>query len=418
MDLLSAPLPLGNGATLPNRIVKSAMSENLAEADNHPGERLYTLYERLGRGGTGLHITGNVIVARGGRTEESNVVLDTDSAVDRYARWAEAAQAGGAHVWMQINHAGRQTMSNVNPEPVSPSAVQLTRGGLFGKPRPLTDDEIVGLVDRYALAASVAKQAGFDGVQIHGAHGYLVSQFLSPLTNLRDDRWGGSLDNRMRFPLEILRAMRRAVGPEFPIGIKLNSADFQKGGFTLEESMAVANALEAEGLQMLEVSGGNYEAPRMVGSGVRESTRKREAFFLEYAERMREAVKVPLLLTGGFRTAEGMAGALRSGAVDLVGLARTIAVEPDLPSRLLSGEATEARSVNTRVGVRLFDDLLQTAWYREQLELMALGQEPDPKLSRVKVLAKTLSSAYWRKLKMRFGAPPADVLVPAGATSR
>lgn len=400
-DALAEPLSLTDDVTLPNRIGKAAMSENLCGTDGAPTEGLVRLYDRWGRGGAGMLITGNVIVHRDGRTEPHNVVIEDDAHLPMLKRWADAAQARGAKLFMQINHAGRQTMRAVTWEPVAPSAVAVKRPGVFSVPRPLAQREIEDLVDRYAFAASQAHQAGFAGVQIHGAHGYLVSQFLSPLTNLRDDRWGGSLDNRMRFVLEIARAMRKATSPSFAITAKLNSADFQRGGFSPEDSVRVAEALEAEGLDMLEISGGSYEKPAMMGAA-RESTRQREAYFLEYAEQMRETVKMPLMVTGGFRTRAGMLEARETGAVDVVGIGRPFAVDPDLARRILEGDETPLEEGDTAVGVRLFDDLLNLWWYQAQMKRMAEGKEPEVGLGKLGMLARNVGGVAKHVLARRF----------------
>ncbi len=400
-DALNEPLTLTEDVTLPNRIGKAAMSENLCDTEGTIDGKLVKLYERWGRGGAGMLITGNVIVHRDGRTEPHNVVLDGDRNLPMLKRWAEAAQADGSKLFMQINHAGRQTMRAVTWEPVAPSAVAVKRPGVFSVPRPLEDAEIEDLIERYAFAASQAYAAGFAGAQIHGAHGYLVSQFLSPLTNLRTDRWGGSLDNRMRFVLEIARAMRKATSPTFAITAKLNSADFQRGGFSSEDSVLVAQALEAEGLNLLEISGGSYEKPAMMGAA-RESTRKREAYFLDYAEKMRETVKMPLMVTGGFRTRAGMLEARETGAVDVVGIARPFAVDPDIARRLLDGDETPLQQGDTKVGVRLFDDLLNLWWYQGQMERMASGQEPLPDLGKFGMLARNLGGVTKHVLARRF----------------
>ncbi len=318
------------------------------------------------------------------------MVIEDERYLPMLRRWAEVAQANGSKLWMQINHAGRQSPKRVNREPVAPSSVAL-RGfmGLFRRPRPLEHDEIVAIIHRYAKVAGIAKKAGFSGVQIHAAHGYLASQFLSPLANRRTDQWGGSPENRMRFLLEIIRATRAAVGPDFPIGVKLNSADFQRGGFDEEESMNVARALEAEGVDLLEISGGNYENPAMVGQQpgkVRKSTREREAYFLEYARKIRAEVKMPLLLTGGLRTAATMASVIEDGAVDVIGLGRPMIVEPDLPARLLSGEAEAAKTIRLSTGIKLIDSMLELNWYQAQFRRMASGREPNPGLSRLLAL--------------------------------
>ena len=398
--LLSSPLPLRHGPVLPNRIAKAAMSENLGTDDGAPTSALVELYRTLARGGAGLLISGNVVVARAGRTEPNNVVLTDERHLELLKDWASAVRPTGTRLWMQISHAGRQAARIVTRRPVAPSAVPL-RGmaGMFAPPRPLEEPEILALIDRFARAAALAHAAGFDGVQIHGAHGYLVSQFLSPLTNRRDDAWGGSLDGRMRFLLSIVRAVRAATSTEFSVGVKLNSADFQRGGFSIEDSMRVAEALEAEGVDLLEISGGTYERAAMVGAsqnGERASTRAREAYFVEYAERMRECVRLPLMVTGGFRTRVGMLEARASGAVDVIGLARPIAVEPDLPARLLTGEAEEARELRLGVGLRRIDDLLEVSWYQRQLQRMGRGLSPDPRLSRFGTLARQVLSASGR----------------------
>jgi 2,4-dienoyl-CoA reductase-like NADH-dependent reductase (Old Yellow Enzyme family) len=378
---------------LPNRIAKSAMSEGLASPDDAaPNERHARLYARWGRSGAGLLVTGNVMVAAGGRGEVGNVVVRDDRHLDALARWAGAAQAHGAQLWMQINHAGRQSPRTFNAHPVAPSAVPMRgMGAAFAPPRALEASEIEALVRAFARAAAVAKRAGFAGVQIHGAHGYLVSQFLSPLTNLRDDAWGGDAQRRMRFLLEVVRATRDAVGPAFPVGVKLNSADFQRGGTTPEDAALVVRALEAAGVDLLEVSGGSYEAPAMTGNRrpaapPRASTLAREAYFLDAARTFRAASRVPLMLTGGMRSAAAMTEAVASGAVDVVGLARPMAYAPELPARLLADAHAAAAPVDLRTGLRRVDDLLEVFWYQAQLHRMARGNDPDPKLSRLRAL--------------------------------
>jgi 2,4-dienoyl-CoA reductase-like NADH-dependent reductase (Old Yellow Enzyme family) len=380
---LAQHLTLRSGLVLSNRFAKAATSEKLATRRFGPDERLLRLYQRWGQGGAGMLITGNVQVDANAREGRGNVVVEDDRDLAALRAWATAAQADGAQLVMQISHAGRQTPRAINPHPPAPSAVQLKGvGGLAGKPRELTDREIEILIARFARTASVARAAGFAGVQLHGAHGYLISQFLSPLANRRTDRWGGSLDNRMRFALEVTRAVRAATSARFSLSVKLNSADFQRGGFTEEESMLVAQALDAEGLDFIEVSGGSYESAAMFGGAARESTRTREAYFLEYVERVRERVSTPLMLTGGFRTASGMAAAVADGAVSIVGLARPLIVEPDLPARILAGQATEAVTPDIGARSKLLDDLIQGTWYGRQLRVMGEGHPPRPRMGR------------------------------------
>jgi 2,4-dienoyl-CoA reductase-like NADH-dependent reductase (Old Yellow Enzyme family) len=401
MTSLDAPLPLRSGATLPNRLAKAAMSEVLGDATGAPTDALVRLYERWGRSGAGLLITGNVMVDRGGMGEPNNVVIVDDRDLLRLRAWATAGQAHGARLWMQLNHAGRQSPRRLTPVPVAPSAIPM-KGffGAFAKPRALEAHEIEALIARFAAAAVVARDAGFAGVQIHAAHGYLISQFLSARTNRRDDAWGGDAARRSRFLIEIVRAMRAAVGPAFPIGVKLNSADFQRGGFTIEEAMAVARALD-EVIDLLEVSGGNYESPAMTGSGElpakqRRSSREREAYFLDYARRIRAVVTTPILLTGGMRSRAVMDAALASGNVDVIGLGRPMTHAPDLPARLLDRSLDVAPSVKIRSRIRILDDALQTMWFQAQIHELASGKEPDLELGTW--------SALWRGVRAMTGA--------------
>jgi 2,4-dienoyl-CoA reductase-like NADH-dependent reductase (Old Yellow Enzyme family) len=379
---LFEPMSLPSGAALKNRIVKSAMSECMATSDGGPSGGLVRMYQRWADGGTSLLITGNVMVDPSAIGEQGNVIVEDERHLEGLKGWARAASGNDTQVWMQINHPGRQSPRHVSPSPVAPSAVAVKMGGAFALPRALEHHEILALIERFATTASVAQKAGFHGVQIHAAHGYLVSQFLSPLTNLRADQWGGDLANRMRFLIEIVRAVRSRVGPTFSVGVKLNSADFQRGGFDTGESIRVAQALEAEGIDMLEISGGSYEATAMWGSAS-ESTRKREAYFLEYAEQIRQHVALPLLVTGGFRSLNGMEDALASGAVDFVGLARPLAVEPDLPARFAAGTADHALEIGLRTGIKTLDTVALSAWYGRQLNRMGHGQSPNPNLWRV-----------------------------------
>ena len=422
---LSAPLALPCGVTLPNRIAKSALSEQLADTHNRPTEELIRLYERWAAGGTGLLITGNVMVNEA-LEEPRNVVIQDDSDLALLTRWATVAQAQGSHCWVQISHPGRQTIRTLSGSPVAPSAVRMKfgRGVLYAKPRALKDEEIESLIAAFARTASICKQAGFKGIQLHAAHGYLVSAFLSPMTNQRTDRWGGSFEGRVRFLVEILRATRRAVGPDYPIGVKLNSADFQRGGFTEEESLETLRVLEREGVDLVEISGGSYENTVMMGSdvAVRESTKAREAYFLAYAEKARAVSKVPLLLTGGFRPLAGMQAALDDRAVDMVGLGRPLCVEPDLSKRLLDGTAAPVSIPPKKVGVREFDAVLEVFWYTQQLHRMAKGKAPDLSRGRWWPLMVALGMIFWGsvrvKLRRKRRAPQASTAFSALASER
>ncbi len=402
--LLSRTLKLPCGSRLPNRIAKSAMSESLGTMDNRPTRQIVKLYESWAQGGTGLLITGNVMIDRRALGEPGNVVVEDERDLPLLRAWASAATDRGAAIWMQINHPGKQSPRGLNKQNLSPSAVPFKADmqAFFDTPRELTEAEIVEIIDRFATAAAIAKQAGFSGVQIHGAHGYLVSQFLSPHHNLRRDAWGGSAEKRRRFVLEVYRAMRAAVGSKFPIGIKLNSADFQRGGFTEEESLATIAALADAGIDLIEVSGGTYEAPAMA-LGVKASTLAREAYFLAFAEQVRATVAVPLMVTGGFRTLGAMGAALKAKSLDLIGLARPLAIEPDASRRLLAGEEMRHRVRPIKTGIAMIDRmaLMEVTWYARQMHRIARGAAPKPDESPLWSLGATLIGSLSGTLRTR-----------------
>jgi 2,4-dienoyl-CoA reductase-like NADH-dependent reductase (Old Yellow Enzyme family) len=278
--------------------------------------------------------------------------------------------------------------------------VQLDLLGNYARPRAVTEAEILDFIQRFARVARVARETGFTGVQIHAAHGYLLSSFLSPVTNRRTDAWGGSLENRARFLIEAVRATRKAVGADFPVAVKLNSDDFRKGGFSQEDSLGVVQMLNSENLDLLEISGGNYEQPRLLGFEgraddavpVRESTRAREAYFLGYAETIRKLSKMPLMVTGGFRSRAGMEAALREGSCDLIGLGRPLCTHPEVPQLLLDRKLDvaptfEKKLVMAKKGVfsptspvlllKLVNVLGGQGWYYQQIFRLADGKRPD-----------------------------------------
>lgn len=354
--LLTQPLQLPCGVSIRNRIAKAAMTEGLGDALGRPTDGHVKLYGAWANGGAGLLLTGNVVIDRDHLERPGNVVIAGEPDAEMRSRltaWAKAGTAGGTQLWMQISHAGRQTQALTNPHPKAPSAVKLgLPGNQFGEPVALTESEIVDLISRYATAARVARETGFTGVQIHAAHGYLISQFLSPRSNIRTDKWGGSLENRARFLLEAVAKTRAAVGPAFPVAVKLNSADFQKGGFAFEESLAVARWLEAAGVDLIEVSGGSYEQPKMMDVAgleaaeeqkVAASTGVREAYFVDFAKAMRAALKIPVMVTGGLRSHEAVLHALGTNAADIVGLGRPMCVDTDAPRQLIDGAASLTR---------------------------------------------------------------------------
>lgn len=423
-DPLSRPLRLPCGAVLDNRLAKAAMTEGIADAGNRATAAHARLYERWARGGAGLNISGNVMVDRDHLERPGNVVIDSAEVSPALRAWARAGTRSSGHLWMQLGHAGRQTPRSVNPRPKGASAVPLRLAGQFGTVEPYSHAEIVRLVGHFARAARVAREAGFSGVQVHAAHGFLISQFLSSHLNRRNDRWGGSLANRARLLLEVIGAVRDTVGPGFPVSVKLNSTDFQRGGFTFEECLQVVRWLNAAGVDLLEVTGGNYERPAMVGhertsggavDAPSERTRGREAYFLDYAQRIRAIARMPVMVTGGFRTRAFMAAALDRGELDLVGLARPLIADPDLPAKLLSGRSVQAPSVERSLVpasrllgpksplalVRLINIQGQQGWFYHQLRRLAAGREPAPRLGVLGGMASHLFNERRAALAVR-----------------
>ncbi|KAA0024095.1 NADH:flavin oxidoreductase/NADH oxidase family protein [Antrihabitans cavernicola] len=375
---LGTPLTLPCGITVPNRIAKSAMSEQLGNVDGSPSQTLTRLYSAWGRGGTGLLITGNVMVDRRAYVEPRNVTLEDDRHLEAFTNWARAGARQGSVMVMQINHPGRVAVGPLYRRPVGPSALRPQVPGYnLRKPRELSLDDIADLRRRYTCAAELAVAAGFSGVQVHAAHGYLLSQFLNPLANTRTDSYGGDPQNRRRLLLEIVAAVRAAIGPNALLSVKLNSSDFQRGGLSVDESIDVALALEEAGIDLLEVSGGNYEAPAMTGV-VTDRTRAREAYFHDYVDRLRLRSTMPIMLTGGIRTADFMSEALADGSVDVIGLARPFAVRPDIAAQLLAGDLEpvtlpSAPTLPNLPGIAPVNSYLQLAWHAQNFRAIADG---------------------------------------------
>jgi 2,4-dienoyl-CoA reductase-like NADH-dependent reductase (Old Yellow Enzyme family) len=424
-DILAEPLTLPCGAVIPNRLAKAAMTEGLATAQGVPTPELERLYGLWSDGGAGMLLSGNIQVDADHLERPGNVVIDRepDAAMrSALAAWAAAGTRNGNHFWAQISHAGRQTLKVVNPHPKAPSSVKLgLPGGQFGEPVALSVPEIEEIVRRFGVCAAAVKEAGFTGVQVHAAHGYLLSEFLSPRSNRRNDQYGGELANRARALLEAVASARRAVGPDFPVAVKLNSADFQKGGFAFEDSLQVAQWLEQGGVDLIEISGGTYEQPKLLGvEGVEEeekqnvarSTLMREAYFVDFALAMQEKVSIPLMVTGGFRRRDAMEQALASGGADLIGLGRPMCVVTDAPAQLLAGleelPRYESRlsllpdwlSFLTRIKtVKTLATFGVQYWFYAQIDEIGRKSHADPSMSvmsatrRVMALQKELLAA-------------------------
>ena len=406
--MLAQSLHLPNGTVLRNRLAKAAMSETLGTYDNRPTAELVRLHERWAASGLGLIITGNMMIDRRALGEPGNVVIEDEADLPILREWAQTVKWQGAAIWAQLNHPGKQSTRGLNAYNLAPSAVPFgaEMAALFEPPREATTSEIDDIITRFGRSAAICKEAGFSGVEIHGAHGYLISQFLSPLHNRRNDEWGGTAEKRRRFVLAVYAEIRRQVGPDFPVGIKLNSADFQRGGFTEEESLETIRALADASIDLIEISGGTYEAPAM-GGGLKESkkasTVAREAYFLEFAEKVRAAVKVPLMVTGGFRTVAGMNAALRSGALDVVGLARLLAIDPDAPAALLQGRDSTQQVRTIRTGLKFVDrmGIMEVLWYERQLKRIARGKEPRPNEGGLTAFLKSALGSGWGTFRTR-----------------
>lgn len=354
---LAQPLIFANGRTTKNRFLKAPMAETLATWSTKnirergiPTEDLINLYRRWGEGkdNWGVIVTGNIDTQWETPNGPGDMLIGPDSEpegerFDKFKALAGAAKAHGSLIVGQITHPGRQVQARINPEAVSASDIQLEpkMGMTFGKPHAATKREMVYLVEGFAHAAEYLEKAGFDGVELHAAHGYLISQFLSRTTNKRTDEYGPqSIENRLRFMADIIRAIKARVSPNFIVSAKLNSVEFQDGGMTADEAREVCEELEKLGLDFIELSGGTYEALGLEHQ--KESTKKREAFFIEFAESVAKALgperKLKFYLVGGLRSTGAMVSALN--VVDGVALGRPAAAEPRLASDIINGRVT------------------------------------------------------------------------------
>ncbi|MCV0382834.1 MAG: NADH:flavin oxidoreductase/NADH oxidase family protein [Erythrobacter sp.] len=389
---LFSPIKLTSGQIIPNRIAKASMEENMASGDHSPGEALLKLYRQWAEGGAGLLLTGNVMVAADAVTGPGGVILDAAQPLEPFKEWAAVGRFGGGRIWMQINHPGRQVFAATNPDSIAPSAVPMEMGDftkMFANPRAMTEKDIARVIDQFATTSELAEKAGFDGVQIHAAHGYLLSQFLSPKTNRRSDQWGGRIENRARIVIEIVKAVRARVSPEFGVGVKLNSADFQKGGFEEEDAIAVVRLLNELPVDLVEISGGSYESPAMQGAPQKASTRSREAYFIDFARDIQSMAQMPIMVTGGIlrKAVAEEALAQESGreGVAMVGLARALAFRPHLPNRWKQGEdVVELPQVNFKSQAVASQARMSVTKF--QLRRMGRGKRPKPGVSALRAL--------------------------------
>jgi 2,4-dienoyl-CoA reductase-like NADH-dependent reductase (Old Yellow Enzyme family) len=394
------------------------MTEGLADAHDQSTPSHQRLYATWARGGAAVLLSGNIMIDRRYLERAGNVVVQDASGLAQLRAWAKAVHDGGSQLWAQISHPGRQCPRLVNLTPLAPSEVQLKISGNFGRPRAASETDIEDIIQRFATTAGLMQEAGWDGVQIHAAHGYLLSQFLSARTNLRQDAWGGALEDRARLLLGVVRAVRSKVGPSYPISVKLNSSDFVKGGFTLDDSVQVVRWLNDAGIDLLEVSGGTYEQLEFFKPQMRDSTREREAMFLEYAKSIKAVARMPIMVTGGFRTRAGMEAALTGGHTDMIGLARPFCLEPALPQRMFARDlerlpVSEDKLVLGRgywgpnsdsSTIRSLNNLCQAGWYYGQIERLGAGLSPQPDTGPVKALLSHLGHDFARGLRRKFAA--------------
>jgi len=393
-------LTLPNGSQLINRLAKAAMEENMADRDHAPSEALIRLYRTWAQGGAGLLVTGNLMVDGRAMTGPGGVVLDSPDFSpqigERFRAWADAAKSGGAQIWMQINHPGRQMPAALGQPTLAPSDVPMELGRFsrqFFPPRAMSEADIAEVKARFINTALLAQRVGFDGVQIHTAHGYLLSQFLSPLTNLRRDRWGGSLENRARLLLEIVQGIREPVGERFAVSVKLNSADFQRGGFSADDAKEVVNMLNPLGVDLVELSGGSYEAPAMHGQARDGRTLAREAYFLEFARDIVAAARMPVMVTGGIRRYPVVEQVLGSG-VAVAGMATALAITPDLPARWRCEQESSAQLRPIPWRNKVLASVGYMAMVKYQLRLLGRGRASNPEV----VPALALACQQWQTL--------------------
>jgi len=404
---LNTPFTLPCGAVIKNRLVKAAMTERISDKNLEPTEQHYHLYKKWAETGAGLHITGNVVIDPIHIESAGNIYVGNEQVLPKLKKMAEAATSTGHHAWVQISHAGRQTNRFSTSRPLSPSEVQLHLLGLFGKPRAMAEEDIQKVIAGFVKVAVISKKAGFTGVQLHSAHGYLLSQFLSPNINKRTDQWGGSLENRSRLLFTIIDQVRKETGDAFPISVKLNSSDFQRGGFTEVESLEVIKRLDGK-IDLLEISGGTYE--KLVffemnedSTKIKESTRRREAYFIEFSQKVRAITSMPIMITGGFRSYEFCNQALAKGELDFIGMARPFVTNLDAISDFLEGKVEKFENLVLRTGIKAIDSTAEGGWYAKQIIRIANGKKVNMKMSPMTGSTFFVYHEFTKSMKRRFG---------------
>jgi len=401
--LAFTPLTLPNGAVIPNRFAKAAMEENMGDQDHAPSAALIRLYRTWAEGEVGLMITGNVMIDRHAMTGPGGVVLESGEFADRFKAWSAAARSKGGHVWMQINHPGRQMPAALQQDTIAPSEVAMQMGSFsnqFRPPRAMTKGDIQDVKSRFIKTAVLAEQFGFNGVQIHAAHGYLLSQYLSPITNKRQDQWGGSVENRARLLVEIVKGVRASVGKQFAVAVKINSADFQRGGFSSDDAKRVVEMLNPLGVDLIELSGGSYEAPAMHGQARDGQTLAREAYFLEFAKEISSVATIPIMVTGGIRRLPIAEQVLNSG-IHMVGMGTALAIDPHLPKAWREG----AQKAPMMRGITWKNKVLASIGYmamvKHQIRRLSHGRPTKPNVSPAYALLEQQLDTAIRSMRYR-----------------
>lgn len=344
MERLYEKCALGN-IILKNRFVRSATWEGMCDGTSAPTEKLISLYEELADGDVGLIITGYAFVRKDGQQLAGKMGIHDDALLPRLKEMVGRVHGRGSKIACQLVHAGGRADGNLTGEkPLAPSTVMIT--GYTEVPRELTKGDIHGIVKAFGDAAARAKEAGFDGVELHGAHGYLISQFLSPLSNLREDEYGGSFTNRARFLMEVYRVVRERVGEDYTVFIKLNSDDFEEGGFTADDSREVAKMLDKEGINGIELSGGTPASGERSPARTGINSPEKEAYHREYAARIKRDIDAPVILVGGLRSPSVVKDIFESDHADFFSLSRPFIREPRLVTRWMDGDESMARCIS------------------------------------------------------------------------
>lgn len=369
--VIDTPIRIGT-VQVKNRLVKPAMSEQLGDKNSDPkSDELAALFHRWAEGGVGLMITGNIMVDRNALGEPSNVVLDDLSDLEKFRSWIRGGRANDVKLFAQLNHPGKQIPKFLHAQPMAPSPIPI-RGPLasgFNPPREMTAEDIARVIGQFATAARLAKEVGFDGIELHGAHGYLINQFLSPLHNQRQDEWGVPT----KFVHEVYKAVRGEVGYDYPVMIKLNSSDFEKGGYSEDDAINVMLLMEQERVDAIEISGGTYESQSMTGEG----QGSKGGYFVKFARGAKSRLKLPVIVTGGFRDRGHIVAALED-AVDMVGIGRALILDPDMPAKIMTGQTHEFQNDMRRGSWKYLNTISMLSWFEVQMERIAEGKEPDP----------------------------------------